>query len=196
MDELYTLEDLSRRLGNIPISTLKHRIHQLGVPAAARGSRNKLLFDPAMIGVLEAADRLIREGNGIHSVRRVLGLNDAPAAAAAEASADDQPGVLSAVVPAEADDGGALDRLSRSLEHMLDQLTGKDRELAQLQQELRHALEAAATFQQKTFYLQAELQRLQGELREARRTEVPDVPPGLNLRIGPLPWKRLWRKET
>ncbi len=205
MDDLYTLEDLSRRLGNIPISTLKHRIHQLGLPAAARGSRNKLLFDPAMIDVLEAADHLIRDGHGIHSVRRVLKLSDGAAApaqedegACIETPIDEFPLALTSVVPVApaAAAGDALDRLSRSLEHVLEQLAGKDRQLESLQTELRRAQEAAATFQQKTFYLQGELQRLQGELREARQSPVPAVAPGINLGIGPLPWKRLWRKET
>lgn len=198
MDDLYTLDDLSRRLGNIPISTLKHRIHQLGIPAAGRGSRNKLLFDPAMVGVLEQADRLIRDGRGIPSVRRALGLHDAPPPAIAEDAPPvpdafhEEAATLTAVVPAA---GDALDRLSRSLEQALGQLDRKDQELAQLHQELRHAQEAAATFQQKTFYLQGELQRLKEELREARRAAVAEVPPGLNLGIGPLPWKRLWKKD-
>jgi DNA-binding transcriptional MerR regulator len=207
VDDLYTLEDLSRRLGNIPISTLKHRIQQLGLPAAARGSRNKLLFDAGAIAVLEAADGLIRDGHGIHSVRKVLKLEDAaPAPAPADAPVDGDASiagelaVLTAVVPAAsapaAVDGEALDRLSRSLEHVLEQLALKDRQLEQLQQELRHAQEAAATFQQKTFYLQGELQRIQGDLREARRAPAADVATGLNLGIGPLPWKRLWKKDT
>lgn len=207
MDDLYTLEDLSRRLGNIPISTLKHRIHQLGIPAAARGSRNKLLFEPALIDLLEAADRLIRDGHGIHSVRRVLKLNDAPATAATpgpddegaafEPPSDDALGGLTSAVPvasAATADGAALERLSRSLESVLEQLAGKDRQLESLQNELRRALEAAATFQQKTFYLQGELQRLQGELREARRSPDPAVVQGINLGIGPLAWKRLWKR--
>lgn len=203
MDDLYTLDDLSRRLGNIPISTLKHRIQQLGIPAAARGSRNKLLFDPAMIEVLEQADRLIREGRGIPSVRRVLKLQDP--LAPAEAEADDAPPTVdapadlaTAVVPQAAPaDGAALDRLSRALEHALEQIAAKDHHLLQLQAELRHAQEAAATFQQKTFYLQGELQRMKEELREARRAPEPAVvAPGLNLGLGPTAWKRLWKKDS
>lgn len=202
LEDLYTLDELSRRLGNIPISTLKHRIQQLGIPAAARGSRNKLLFDPAMVEVLEQADRLIRDGQGIPSVRRVLKLQDAPAPEAADAgedAPDDAPeAAMTAVVPqASAPDGDALDRLSRALEHALEQIAAKDHHLLQLQAELRHAQEAAATFQQKTFYLQGELQRMKEDLREARRAPDPAaVAPGLNLGLGPTAWKRLWKKDS
>lgn len=177
MSDLYTLEDLGKRLGGIPISTLKHRIQQLGIPAAARGSRNKLLFDERAVGLLEASDQLMKEGHGINTTRRLLKLDlmdDAPTGDEATEALPAAPQSLEA----------SMEQLAQSLAGMLARLEAKDQELARLHEELRRSTEASATFQQKTFYLQGELQRLQGELKEARtKNGAKDAP-----------WQKLWKR--
>lgn len=179
MPELYTLETLSERLGGVPLSTLKHRIAQLGIPAAARGSRNKLLFDERAAKMIEASDQLLKQGNGLSSTRRLLGLEDAEQPPEAAMPATPAVPAAASSVPA---DSGALERLARGLEHALEQIASKDAQIAQLNEELRRATEAAATFQQKTFYLQSELQRLQGELKEAFKLSKE------------RPWERLFKR--
>lgn len=195
MTDLLTLESLSKRLGGIPISTLKHRIQQLGIPAAARGSRNKLLFDERAVALLEASDQLIREGHGINTTRRILKLAPLADGSALESVDDDRPDPPHASPGGPADLEGAsatppldasLRTLADALTTALEQLQAKDRQIDQLQEELRRTAEASATFQQKTFYLQGELQRLQGELKDARR------PPGKDQ---PGAWQRLWKRE-
>lgn len=179
-NDLYTLEALASRLGNLPLSTLKHRVQQLGLQAAARGPRNKLLFDPTALEQLAAASVLLRDGHDLQAVRRQLGLAPAP-------DAESTPGEA-AIAP--------LDRLARALEATLSQLAAKDQLLLALHEELRRAQETAATYQQKTFYLQSELQRMQGELRASRKLERPEpTMPGTGLTLGPLPWRRLWTKD-
>ncbi|HEY9722186.1 MAG TPA: hypothetical protein V6D47_09235 [Oscillatoriaceae cyanobacterium] len=178
MPELYTLETLSERLGGVPLSTLKHRITQLGIPAAARGSRNKLLFDERAAKMIEASDQLLKQGNGISSTRRLLGLEEAETARIEIATTEPVP--TPTLAPAA--DSDALDRLARALEQALAQLESKDAQIAQLNEELRRATEASATFQQKTFYLQSELQRLQGELKEAFKLSKE------------RPWERLFKR--
>jgi DNA-binding transcriptional MerR regulator len=176
MSDLLTLESLSKRLGGIPISTLKHRINQLGIPAAARGSRNKLLFDERAVALLEASDQLMREGHGINTTRRMLNIETPPMA---EAELEEE----AVVVPMAP--GQPLQQLADALSSALAQIEAKDVLINQLQEELRRTAEASATFQQKTFYLQGELQRLQGELKDARR---PTPKEG-------APWQRLFKKE-
>ncbi|MDB5096265.1 MAG: hypothetical protein JWM80_686 [Cyanobacteria bacterium RYN_339] len=176
MSELFTLESLSKRLGGIPISTLKHRINQLGIPASARGSRNKLLFDERAVLLLEASDQLMREGHGINTTRRMLNIETLPLV---EAELEDEP------APAPVEIGHPLQQLADALTSALAQIEAKDAQINQLQDELRRASEASATFQQKTFYLQGELQRLQGELKEARQ---PASKEGAG-------WQRLWKRE-
>ena len=182
--ELYTLETLSERLGGVPLSTLKHRIAQLGIQPTARGSRNKLLFDERAAALIEASDQLLRQGNGLSTTRRMLGLEEG--AVPPSDLPEEQP-----FAPAETPrvtmappDQSALDRLSHALTHALAQIEEKDQQIARLHEELRKSTEAAATFQQKTFYLQAELQRLQGDLKEAMK------------RASEKGWKGLFRRET
>lgn len=194
MSDLLTLETLSKRLGGIPISTLKHRIQQLGIPAAARGSRNKLLFDERAVALLEASDQLMKEGHGINTTRRMLKL-DVPAEEppiADEQSAQDgevaaAPQPRSERKSPRASEGleHSLQQLAEALSSAMEQLDAKDRLITQLQEELRRTAEASATFQQKTFYLQSELQRLQGELKESRRPQSKEQ----------APWHRLWKRE-
>lgn len=176
--ELYTLESLSERLGGIPLSTLKHRIAQLGIQPTARGSRNKLLFDEKAAALIEASDQLLRQGNGLTTTRRILGLEGGTEGAPEPA---EEPLMPVAALP---EDHDSLARLSRALAHALAQIEEKDGQIARLHEELRKSTEAAATFQQKTFYLQSELQRLQGELREALK-QARDKG-----------WKGLFRRET
>lgn len=159
--ELYTLEALSERLGGVPLSTLKHRIAQLGIPASARGSRNKLLFDERAAALIEASDQLLREGHGLVTTRRMLGLEG-------EGEGEIE-GMIESVSPEP--DLSPLDRLSRALETALRQTEDKDRQIMQLQDELRRSAESAATYQQKVFYLQAELQRVKEELKEAFKAQ-------------------------
>jgi hypothetical protein len=182
MSELYTLESLSKRLGGIPISTLKHRINQLGIPAAARGSRNKLLFDERAAGLLEASDQLMREGHGINTTRRMLNIETPPLVEIEPLEEGAQAPMLA---PAGLD--GQLQQLADALTSALAQLEAKDAQINQLHEELRRTAEASATFQQKTFYLQGELQRLQGELKDARNR-----PPA---KEGGAPWNRLFKKD-
>lgn len=183
MSDLYTLETLSKRLGGIPISTLKHRINQLGIPAAARGSRNKLLFDERAVTLLEASDQLLKEGHGINTTRRMLKLDEElPVLVEAEAGEELQVAVPAAPAGLE----HALQRLADGLTAALEQIEAKDRQIAQLQDELRRTAEASATFQQKTFYLQGELQRLQGELKEARNRPAGNAQ---------APWQRFFKKD-
>jgi len=180
MSELYTLESLSKRLGGIPISTLKHRINQLGIPASARGSRNKLLFDDRALGLLEASDQLMREGHGINTTRRMLNIETPPIV-------ELEP--LEETVPAASPAGqeAPLQQLADALTSALAQIEAKDALINQLQDELRRTAEASATFQQKTFYLQGELQRLQGELKEAKNRPAA--------KEASAPWNRLFNKK-
>jgi DNA-binding transcriptional MerR regulator len=159
-DDLYTLESLSERLGGVPLSTLKHRIAQLGIPPAARGSRNKLLFDERAATLIEASDQLLRQGNGLATTRRMLGLDPDELIEAEAVVAAEKP----VAAPVE---GDALDRLSHALTIALEQLQAKDQQINQLQDELRRVSEANASYQQKVFYLQGEHQRLKEELKVA-----------------------------
>jgi DNA-binding transcriptional MerR regulator len=183
MSDLYTLESLSKRMGGIPISTLKHRINQLGIPAAARGSRNKLLFDERAVALLEASDQLMREGHGINTTRRMLNIETPPIV---EPEHEDG-APLPAPMHANAGLEQSLQQLADALTAALARLEAKDALINQLQEELRRSAEASATFQQKTFYLQGELQRLQGELKDARNR-----PPAKD---GGAPWNRLFNKK-
>jgi DNA-binding transcriptional MerR regulator len=187
MSDLYTLESMSKRLGGIPISTLKHRIQQLGIPASARGSRNKLLFDERAVALLEASDQLMREGHGINTTRRLLKLESASESVPVlKAEQTPQMSVARAI---DLDGTGieqALTQLADALGKALAQLESKDRQIDQLQEDLRRTSEASATFQQKTFYLQGELQRLQGDLKDARRPPSKDQQGA---------WQRLWKRE-
>lgn len=173
--ELYTLEALSERLGGVPLSTLKHRIAQLGIPASARGSRNKLLFDERAAALIEASDQLLREGHGLTTTRRMLGL---------EGEGEILDAAIETLVPrvAPEPDVEGLDRLGRALETALGQIADKDRQIAQLQDELRRSAESAAAYQQKVFYLQAELQRVKEELKEAFKAQKG--------------WKALFRRDV
>jgi hypothetical protein len=194
MSELYTLETMSKRLGGIPLSTLKHRIQQLGIPASARGSRNKLLFDERALALLEASDHLMREGHGINTTRRLLKIgaitDGVPALPQVIPAGEGETSMASSAGIREGDRDRseleiALIPLAEALNVALAQLEAKDRQLTQLQDDLRRTAEASATFQQKTFYLQGELQRLQAELKDARRPTAKD----------PAPWQRLWKRD-
>lgn len=178
-DDLYTLESLSERLGGIPLSTLKHRIAQLGIPPAARGSRNKLLFDERAATLIEASDQLLRQGNGLATTRRMLGL-DLGEDGVAEAVVAEAPAASAPV------SGDSLDRLSHALTLALEQLQAKDQQINQLQEELRRVSEANASYQQKVFYLQGEQQRLKEDLKEAFKQGGAKES---------RPWEKLFRRD-
>lgn len=180
-DDLYTLETLSERLGGVPLSTLKHRIGQLGIQPAARGSRNKLLFDERAATLIEASDQLLKQGNGLATTRRMLGLDPE--------AASDTPTSMEVVVEAAVPPAGdSLDRLSHALTLALEQLQAKDQQVTQLQEELRRVSEANATYQQKVFYLQGELQRAKEDLKEAfKQLSGPKET---------RPWERLFKRDS
>lgn len=173
-EDLYTLERLSDRLGGVPLSTLKHRIGQLGIEPAARGPRNKLLFDERAATLIEASDTLLKQGNGMATTRRMLGL-------------DPEGEVVEAVVPEAAPSGDALDRLSHALTMALEQIQAKDQQVNQLQEEVRKLSEANASYKEKVFYLQADLQRVKEDLKEAFKQQ--GAPRDAK------PWEKLFRRE-
>jgi DNA-binding Lrp family transcriptional regulator len=83
-----SVDNLAAEMGISP-SGLRRRIHALGL-SPERGSRGRVVMTPELEATLREADRLMGDGAGTATVRRVLGISDtAPANDASAAYATD-----------------------------------------------------------------------------------------------------------
>jgi hypothetical protein len=187
-----SLEEVSLKLGVSP-SAVKKRIAHLNIPVM-RGARGKLIFDQHAFGLLAQADGMLKAGHGFEECRKRLGL-ERPASIDVEAEdldADTEdlgktrrlptpvfvqlrrrkppPPTLDTPLP---DLLGRLDGLLKLLdekEHHNQMLQAK---LMVAYDEITKLSALAAAHQERSLALQAEVQRLSGELKLLAAPEPP-----------------------
>ncbi|MEB3327711.1 MAG: hypothetical protein VKQ33_00595 [Candidatus Sericytochromatia bacterium] len=187
-----SLEEVSLKLGVSP-SAVKKRIAHLNIPVM-RGARGKLLFDHQAFGLLAQADGMLKAGHGFEECRKRLGL-EKPAAIDVEAEDPEEeaeshgktrrlptpvfvqlrrrkaaPPTLDTPLP---DLLGRLDSLLKLLdekEHHNQMLQAK---LMVAYDEITKLSALAAAHQERSLALQAEVQRLSGELKQLAAPEPP-----------------------
>jgi hypothetical protein len=187
-----SLEEVSLKLGVSP-SAVKKRIAHLNIPVM-RGARGKLIFDQHAFGLLAQADGMLKAGHGFEECRKRLGL-ERPASIDVEAEdldADTEelgktrrlptpvfvqlrrrkapPPTLDTPLP---DLLGRLDSLLKLLdekEHHNQMLQAK---LMVAYDEITKLSALAAAHQERSLALQAEVQRLSGELKFLAAPEPP-----------------------
>jgi hypothetical protein len=172
-----TLEDLSRELDISP-SGLRKRIHALGL-TVEKGSRGKWFISDDLLQVLRDADRLMKDGAGAATTRRVLGLE-------LKVSEEAPRLMATPVLPSPVEDRAAL---ASELQQALAMLAAERQRSEVLQARVAELLArvaeltgACAMFQERTKHLQTSLQTLQQ--KELLRLEAPAT-------VG-RPWWQFW----
>ena len=158
-----------------PPSGLRKRIHALGL-TVEKGSRGKWFISDDLLQVLRDADRLMKDGAGAATTRRVLGLEIKVS--------EEQPRL--AALPTPAEDRSAL---ASELQQALAMLAAERQRSEVLQARVAELLArvaeltgACAMFQERTKHLQTSLQTLQQ--KELLRLEAPAA-------VG-RPWWQFW----
>ncbi|MDB5099747.1 MAG: hypothetical protein JWM80_4168 [Cyanobacteria bacterium RYN_339] len=171
-----TLEDLSRELDISP-SGLRKRIHALGL-TVEKGSRGKWFISDDLLQVLRDADRMMKDGAGAATTRRVLGL---------EVSVSAEPPRLALAAPSDA--SGEKPCPTTELQQALGMLAAERQRSEVLQARVSELLArvaeltgACAMFQERTKHLATSLSNLQQ--KELLRLEAPAS--------AARPWWQLW----
>ena len=175
-----TLEDLSVEMQISP-SGLRKRIHALGL-VVDKGSRGKWFISDGLLQVLRDADRLMKDGAGAATTRRVLGLEStavtmagtpritlAPPDRRVEQASEHPPELQQALAMLAAER-----QRSEALQSRVGELLARVAELTG----------ACAMFQERTKHLAATLQTLQQEKVFMLQAPRPA-----------RPWWRTWGKQ-
>lgn len=159
-----TLEDLSRELEISP-SGLRKRIHALGL-TVEKGSRGKWFISDDLLQVLRDADRLMKDGAGAATTRRVLGLETIDAAV-------EKPQLLPGAVTFESERQPPAE-LAQALAMLAAERQRSEVLQARVSELLARVAEltgACAMYQERTKHLSTTLQQLQQ--KELLRLEAP-----------------------
>jgi hypothetical protein len=173
-----TLEDLSQEMQISP-SGLRKRIHALGLNVD-KGSRGKWFISDDLLQVLRDADRLMKDGAGAATTRRVLGLQTAAVAVQTPRTSLATP-ESAAAYTASSELAQALSMLaaerqrSEALQARVAELLGRVAELTG----------ACAMFQERTKHLATTLQTLHQEKVLELQAPRPSSP-----------WWRAWPRKS
>jgi hypothetical protein len=173
-----TLEDLSRELDISP-SGLRKRIHALGL-TVEKGSRGKWFISDDLLQVLRDADRLMKDGAGAATTRRVLGLEMSVSTEAPRLQAPESTATEKACAATELQQALAMLAAERQRSEVLQA------RVAELLARVAELTGACAMFQERTKHLSTSLTTLQQ--KELLRLEAPA--------IGARPWWQFWQGRS
>lgn len=184
-----TLDELSAQL-NLSPSGLRKRIHALGLEVE-KGSRGKWLIPDELRAVLEEADRLMKDGAGAATTRRVLGITmDSPITDRAsgedsgEGAFPDVGGTVHQAPSPVSERSSTGEELRQALELLAEERARFEALQAQLVDalgELADTKGKVGMFQERSLNLAETVKQLENKML---MLEAPKEPP--------RPWWKLW----